>query len=209
VLAAALVGVAITFSLVNSASGQDPYDALLQVQDTTDCVIEIVKPHACPVGDNRKRAQEEVDRATDGPASAAGAVVEGGPSTSACVTDVRQRANAVVCAGGGGRSSDGRTYYKGSGPPDYHCEWQGDWVLSTNHRYPKAVYNSMRVCSWGMHAHIGCFTRDERYDRGCYAEGWRNDGELLSLSFSARYRKFICTNEATEGYTRCAYDWVS
>ncbi|HEV3000085.1 MAG TPA: hypothetical protein VGW75_05030 [Solirubrobacteraceae bacterium] len=204
-----MLAVALTFALASSATGQDPYDAVLQAQDATDCVIEIVEPHACPVGDNRERLRDQVESATDGPASAASAIVESGPPTSACVDDVRQRSNVVACAGGGGRSADGRTYYKGTGPPDYHCEYQGSWVESTNHRFPKGVYNSQRVCGTGMHAHIGCVTRDGYYERDCHAEGWRNDQELLSISFSARYRKFYCTNEGTPSHTRCAYDWVN
>jgi hypothetical protein len=182
---------------------------VIQVQDATDCAIELVEPHACPIGYQRRQVRDTVDRTTDAPASAAGAALETGPSNSVCVTDITQqtRSNAIACARAGGTSSDGRTYYKGSGPPDYHCERQGEWVMSTNHRYPKGVYNSLRACA-AMYAEIGCFTRDGYYDRGCMAQADLRSGDLLSLSFTARYRKFICTNNGYGGYVRCAYDWV-
>lgn len=205
---ALLVGTSL--ALTGSASGQDPQRTVDELQWQTDCVIEWVEPHACPVGDQRERVRNEVDAAADPVASPASAAVEGGVrAPRACADDIRQgsRSYAIACAGGGGGES-GRTYYKGNGPPNYECEYQAEWVRSTNHRYPKGVYNSMRVCRPGMSTLIACWTRDEYGDRACYEEGWRNPGELISVSFSPRYREFWCRNQGTPGHVRCAYDWV-
>ena len=206
VAAVAMLGLLAALAGTHSASGQvtRPIDEL---QWQTDCAYNTTD--ACLPGDVREERREQIDRTTDGAVSPAQAVVESGPP-NACVADLtRREAEAIACAGAGGESADGRTYYKGSGPPKYECEYQrATGVDSTNGRFPKGVYNSIRVCRPGRYVYLTCNTRDGYPDRVCYDEGYRNNQELLSISHSARYRQFRCGSSVDDGYVRCAYDWV-
>ena len=143
-----------------------------------------------------------VDGSLDGPSNAVPPVVESGPP-AACVA-VEGRAASCYR---GGESGDGRTYYKGSGPPDYHWEHQGSSVQSTNHRVVKVVYNSMRIRYRG-NGGIYMKTRDGRVDRDGNVHYWGSYDMLVSESFSARYRISYCHNVDHPNYVRCAYDWV-
>ncbi|HEX2084592.1 MAG TPA: hypothetical protein VHF89_02840 [Solirubrobacteraceae bacterium] len=177
--------------------------AVADAQDapqSADCIeLNTVPPlRICKVGETRATA----DGTLDGPSDIVPPVTESAPPGPCAAVEGR----AAGCVRGG-ESADGRTYYKGSGPPDYHWETQGSSVQSTNHRVVKVVYNSIRIRYRG-NGGIYMKTRDGREDDEGRVHYWGGHDMLASDSFSARYRISYCENVEHPNYVRCAYDWV-
>ena len=200
------VGVWETYDAVEAPT--DPYvgaanrgvEDAVDATQSADCVEVNTMPPSqmCRVGEARATA----DGTLDGPSGVVPPVAESGPPGPCVALEGR----AASCYRGG-QSGDGRTYYKGSGPPEYHWEHQGSSVQSTNHRVVRVVYNSMRIRYRG-NGGIYMRTRDGREDDEGNVHYWGGQDMLASDSFSARYRISFCNNVDHPNDVRCAYDWV-
>lgn len=180
-------------------------DAAIAASQSGNCVDFPTMP---PTRDCRvAEARGTVDGMLDSPSGLVPPVAETGPPSATCaVADGR----AAVCTSGSGSDAEGRTYYKGSGPPKWHCEHQENDVPSTNWRVPRTVRNSYRFCK-AMQGRIYSWYRDQRYEDcpdTCRQVSGPED-TLVDKSFSARYRRNVCEKVSGYGLVRCAYDWVS